>query len=94
LHFSFKMSNNQDEYEPIIVGLVLAQDVKANRVIYQTDSRLIVGHLIGEYQVKDTILFQYYHLVQNMIHNFVKVKLEHISKGDNIRIDVLFKLAR
>ena len=56
LRFSFKTSNNQVEYEAIIVGLNLAQDVGARRLLCKTDSKLTIGHLNGEYQIKDPTL--------------------------------------
>jgi len=43
--------------------------------------------------VNDALLLQYYHLVKTILEEFTEVKLKHISKGDNIRVDVLSKLA-
>ena len=45
LRFTFKTSNNQAEYEAIIAGLNLAQDVGARKLLCKTDSKLTVGHL-------------------------------------------------
>jgi len=56
LHFNFKTSNNQAEYEAIIAGLNLARDVDAKKLLCKMDSKLTVGHLNGEYQVKDPML--------------------------------------
>lgn len=53
LHFNFKASNNQIEYEAILCGLLLSKDVGARRVVFRTDSRLTVGHLNDDYQIKD-----------------------------------------
>jgi len=79
LDFSFKALNNHTEYEVIIVGLTL--------------SRLIVSHLTGEYQVKDTLLLQYYHIVRYMIDSFLEVKLDHVLRSGDVRADILSKLA-
>ena len=56
LQFKFKASNNQEEYEALIVGLRLAKDLGATRLKCNTDSKLVVGHVQGEYQVKDDLL--------------------------------------
>jgi len=63
LHFAFKTSNNQAEYEAILAGLSLAREVGVKMLTCKTDSKLTVGHLNDEFQIKDPILLQYYHLV-------------------------------
>ena len=39
----------------------------AIRLSGKTDSKLTVGHIKGEYQVKDHLLMQYYHKVKNIL---------------------------
>ena len=56
LHFAFKTSNNQAEYEAIIAGLSLAREVGVKKLTCKTDSKLTVGHLNDEFQIKDPIL--------------------------------------
>jgi len=56
LRFTFKTSNTQAEYEAIIAGLILARDVDARKLLCKTDSKLTVGHLNGDYQIKDPTL--------------------------------------
>ena len=43
LHFNFKASNNQAEYEALIVGLNLAGDMEVKQLKCFTDSQLMVG---------------------------------------------------
>jgi len=93
LQFKFKTSNNQAEYEAIIVGLHLSKEVGAKRLICKTDSRLTVGHLTGEYQVKDPLMAQYYHIVTDVISYFEDFKIEHVPRANNARADLLSKLA-
>jgi len=56
LCFNFKTSNNQAEYEAIVVGLHLALEMEARHLLYKIDSKLTVRNLTGEYQVKDDLL--------------------------------------
>lgn len=49
LLFKFKTSNNQAEYEALVVGLELAKDMGARKVIYRTNSQLVVGQMNGEF---------------------------------------------
>jgi len=94
LHFAFKTSNNQAEYEAIFASLSLTREVGIKRLTCKTDSKLTVGHLNDEFQIKDPILLQYYHLVCAVIQSaFEQVRIEHIPRTDNIRVDILSKLA-
>jgi len=94
LHFAFKTSNNQAEYEAILAGLSLACEVGVKSLTCKTDSKLTVGHLNDEFQIKDPTLLQYYHLVRAVIQSsFDQVCIEHILRTDNIRADILSILA-
>jgi len=63
LHFAFKTSNNQAEYEAILTGLSLTREVGIKTLTCKTDSKLTMGHLNDAFHIKDLILMQYYHLV-------------------------------
>jgi len=94
LHFTFKTSNNQAEYEAILAGLTLAREVGVKTLTCKTDSKLTVGHLNDEFQIKDPMLLQYYHLVRTVIQSaFELVRIEHIPRTENIRANILSKLA-
>jgi len=94
LYFAFKTSNNQAEYEAILTGISLAREVGVKRLTCKTNSKLTVGHLNDEFQIKDPILLQYYHLVHAVIQSaFEQVCVEHIPRTDNVRADILSKLA-
>jgi len=94
LHFAFKTSNDQAEYEAILAGLSLAREVGVKTLTCKTDSKLTVGNLNDEFHIKDPILLQYYHLVRAVIQSaFERVRTVHIPRTDNIRADILSKLA-
>ena len=94
LHFAFKTSNNQAEYEAILASLSLTREVDVKTLICKTDSKLTVGHLNNEFQIKDVTRLQYYHLVRNVIQSvFNRVCVQHIPRSENVRADILSKLA-
>jgi len=94
LHFAFETSNNQAEYEAILADVSLSREVGIKKLTCKTDSKLTVGHLNHEFQIKDPILLQYYHLVCAVIQSaFKQVRVEHIPRTDNVRADILSKLA-
>lgn len=45
--FGFETSNNQAEYDALIVGLRLAKDLGVRSLKCQTDLQLVVGHMNG-----------------------------------------------
>ncbi|XP_058746150.1 uncharacterized protein LOC131618997 [Vicia villosa] len=53
LVLSFNTSNNQAEYEALLAGLRLAEDIGAREVKVYTDSQLVASHISGEYQAKN-----------------------------------------
>jgi len=93
LQFKFKASNNQAEYEALIAELRLAKDLGATRLKCNTDSKLVVGQVQGEYQVKDDLLLQYYHKVVEAMKEFEEITIHHIPRAENTRADRLSKLA-
>jgi len=92
LHFAFKATNNQAEYEAILAGLNLAHDLGAREVIYKSDSQLVVGQIKGDFEVKKPLLQRYYHTVSNSIAKFDKVTIMHIARQENERADRFSRL--
>ncbi|WOL10922.1 branched-chain-amino-acid aminotransferase 3, chloroplastic-like [Canna indica] len=70
LQFQFKAGNNQAEYEALIIGLKLAQEVKARSIVVKSDSQLIVGQVNDTYQSRDSSLERYLSLICSLITNF------------------------
>jgi len=56
IRFGFETSNNQAEYEALIVGLRLAKDLGVRSLKCQTDSQLVASQMNGEYQAKEPLL--------------------------------------
>jgi len=59
LRFVFKASNNQAEYEALIVGMLLAKELGTQSLLVKSDSLLVSGQVTGEYQAKDPQLASY-----------------------------------
>ena len=93
LQFSFKATNNQAEYETILAGLNLANDLGAREVTCKSDSQQVVGQIKGEFEVKEPLLQRYYHTVRNVIAKFDTVMVEHIPWQENECADALSRLA-
>ncbi|XP_020972598.1 uncharacterized protein LOC110269239 [Arachis ipaensis] len=59
LRFKFLASNNQAEYEALLVSLKLAKEVGAERLIVFSDSQVITSQVNDTYQVKDPNMKKY-----------------------------------
>ncbi|KAL0455006.1 UNVERIFIED_CONTAM: hypothetical protein Slati_0839800 [Sesamum latifolium] len=68
--FEFKASNNEAEYEALILGMRMAQDAGAMHLLAYSDSQLIVKQVNGEYKAKEESMTQYlqqYRGVKNQV---------------------------
>ena len=52
-------TNNQAEYEALLKGLQLLQEVRAEDVEIFGDSMLVINQIIGKYECKDDVLMVY-----------------------------------
>lgn len=87
LIFIFKASKNQAEYEALIAGLQLAQDMGACRLLCRTDSNLMVGQMNKNFQVKDEHVLRYFHKAITIAKKFEQFTLQHIPREENTRAE-------
>jgi len=93
LRFGFKASNNQAEYEALIVGILLAKEMGAKRLLAKSDSLLVIGQVTGEYQAKDPQIVTYLEYVQVLKEPFEVFELVHVPREQKARTNLLAKLA-
>jgi len=93
IKFEFKASNNQVEYEVIIIGLNLAIDLEMKNLKCKSDFRLVVGQLNEEFEVREALLQRYIHFIRNLITKFDEVSIQHDGRENNTRADALSRLA-
>ena len=82
-------TNNQAEYQALILGLEEAKKVGAEEVDCYLDSELVVKQLNREYKVKNEGLAPLFIKVYNLTQQFKKVKFIHVFREDNIEADKL-----
>ena len=93
IKFDFPVSNNQVEYEALIVGLQLAFDITATRLTICNESQIMKSQVIGAYQAKDTLLQNYLAKVKHLMKKFDSYEVYHVLREENVRADILSKLA-
>ena len=90
---NFLASNNEAEYEEIIVELNLAISVSSEKVIIRSDSQLVVGQVNEEYKTRDQRMTKYVSLINLRLGSFVVWRLEHVPRSSNEKADALAVVA-
>ncbi|XP_019184170.1 PREDICTED: uncharacterized protein LOC109179056 [Ipomoea nil] len=93
LSYLFPTSNNEAEYEAMLGGLRLAKALGSERLRIKTDSRLVVGQISGTCEAKNVWMTQYKEKAIEMLKEFGTYEIEHISRVDNTKADILSKIA-
>ncbi|XP_074355902.1 uncharacterized protein LOC141695563 [Apium graveolens] len=69
----FKATNNESEYEALIIRLTTAVDMKIVHIEVNCDSLLIVNHVKGEYEAKDCKMLAYLEIDKELQGKFDSV---------------------
>ena len=77
---SIECTNNQVEYEALIMGLEALHAMKAKNVEVFGDSQLVINQLLGEYKCVHHGLVQYFEVAVILLSKFDTVSLVHISR--------------
>nr|KYP32101.1 Uncharacterized protein Mb2253c family [Cajanus cajan] len=93
LKLDFQATNNQAEYEALLAGLRLAHDIGARNIYCNSDSKLMVAQLAGNYQIKDPLLQRYHLTTSAWTSCFPSFTIHHVPRERNARADRLSKLA-
>ncbi|KAK3029876.1 hypothetical protein RJ639_038673 [Escallonia herrerae] len=70
LCFGFQASNNEAEYEALLVGIRLAHALKVDSLLVHSNSQLVVNHVLGGYEARDERMAQYLQLVKTSASKF------------------------
>ena len=93
VRLDFKASNNEAEYEAVLVGLNSAKILGAMNLIIHCDSLQVASQINGEYMAHDERMAAYLQKVQQIITHFNTVRIEQIGRNLNSHADALVTLA-
>ncbi|CAL2265073.1 unnamed protein product [Prunus armeniaca] len=93
LRFQFKTTNNEAEYEALLAGLRLAQDLGAQGLRAHSDSLLVVNQINNTYQARSKRMGQYVKEAQRLASQFAHFAISQVPRSQNSRADALAKLA-
>ena len=79
----FEYTNNQAEYEALIIGLEILQDLGAKEVLIIGDSQLVIKQLIREYRCTSLSLAPYFTAAIQLVDSFENVSYMHVPRESN-----------
>ncbi len=82
-------TNNQAEYEALIIGLKKVKEIDSPRVKIFSDSELLVKQMRGEYRVKNEALKLLFQEAADLFYSLPDIEIVRIPRGENKRADQL-----
>ena len=93
VQLQFPAMNNEAEYEAVLTNLRVARALGVKNFRLRSDSKLIVGQITNEYEVKEERMKKNLQLTSQLIDEFDNVKLELIPREENSAANKVARLA-
>ena len=93
LRLSFSATNNEAKYKDLLIGMIMVQKMGEKAVKVFSDSKLVVGQVKGDLEVRDPRMQEYLCQIRSIQENFEVFDLSHIPRGGNTHADSLATLA-
>ncbi|XP_030936699.1 uncharacterized protein LOC115961954 [Quercus lobata] len=93
VQLKFSATNNEAEYEGILTGLRLRKALGAKNLLIQSNSKLVIGQIRGEYEAKEERMQKYLKLTRHLTQEFDVVEFVQIPRSQNMGADEVSKLA-
>ncbi|XP_075645540.1 uncharacterized protein LOC142616608 [Castanea sativa] len=93
LKLSFLATNNEAEYEALLVGMTMVQKMGGKTVEVFSDLRLVVEQVKGESEARDLRMQEYLSQVRHLQSGFESFTLQGIPRSRNTHADSLATLA-
>ena len=92
LRLDFSATNNETEYEALMMGMAMVQRMGGKSVKVLSDSRLVVDQVKEEFEAKDERMQGYLSQVRCLQLEFESFNLLHIPRSGNAHADSLAML--
>ena len=93
LILSFSVTNNEAEYEVLLMGMMMVQKMGGKAVKVFSDSKLVVGQVRGDLEARDSRMQEYLCQIRSIQEKFEVFDLSHIPRSGNTHVDLLATLA-
>nr|GEV93445.1 reverse transcriptase domain-containing protein [Tanacetum cinerariifolium] len=93
LRFRFDATNNEVEYEALIVVLRITEQMGVKNLQENIDSRLVANQVNGSYIAKEPGMIQYLEKVKVLSSSFKKFSIKQVPRSENKKTNALSKIA-
>ena len=93
LRLSFLATNNEAEYEVLLMRMAMVQKIGGKAVKVFSDSKLVVGQVRGDLEARDPRMQEYLCQIRSIQAKFEVFNLSHIPRSGNTHADSLATLA-
>ncbi|KAL0401553.1 UNVERIFIED_CONTAM: hypothetical protein Slati_4185200 [Sesamum latifolium] len=93
IKFDFKTSNNEAEYEALVIGMRMAYEAGARHLLAYSDSQLIVKQVEDAYEAIEENMIQYLQQIAELNTSFNYFQIVQIPREEIAKADCLSKLA-
>lgn len=93
MKFQFPVSNNEAAKEALCASSHMAKSLQLTHILVRSDSQVIVGQVIGEFEAKEDNMQKYLECVQQLSSEFSQILFGKESWEENMCADMLSKLS-
>ncbi|GKB31674.1 reverse transcriptase domain-containing protein [Tanacetum coccineum] len=93
MRFRFENTNNEAEYEALIAGLRIAEQMGVKNLQAKVDSRLVANQVNGSYVAKESGMVKYLKKVKTLASNFKEFSIKQVSRSKKKKADAQSKIA-
>ncbi|GJT17814.1 reverse transcriptase domain-containing protein [Tanacetum coccineum] len=93
LRSRFDTINNEAEYEALIAGLRIAEEMGVKNLQANIDSRLVANQVNGTYVTKEVDMILYLKKIRTLTSNFKAFSIRQAPRSENKKADALRKIA-
>ncbi|GKA02230.1 reverse transcriptase domain-containing protein [Tanacetum coccineum] len=93
MRFRFEATNNKAEYEALIAGLRITEQMGVKNLQAHVDSRLVANQVNGSYIAKESGMVQYLNKVKTLAKSFKEFSIKQIPRSENMKAYALSKIA-
>nr|GEV27604.1 reverse transcriptase domain-containing protein [Tanacetum cinerariifolium] len=93
LRFKSNATYNETEYEALIAGLRITEQMEVKNLQANVDSILVANQVNGVYVAKEPGMIKYLEKVKNLASTFKEFSIKQVPRGENKKADALSKMA-
>ena len=93
LRLSFSATNNEAEYEALLMGMMMVQKMGGKVVKVFSDLKLVVSQVRGDLEARDPRMQEYLCQIRSIQEKFEVFDLSHTPRGGNTHANSLATLA-